>query len=110
MIQTVRVDGRFQVNNGDALRAAACQGLGVALLPTFLVGQDIVEGRLARLLPDFADTFGGVYAVYPHNRHLSPKVRAFVDLLVERFSPEPAWDAPFQPPSSTPVAAGAAGA
>lgn len=85
--------GTFQVNNGDALRAVLLQGFGLALLPTFLAGEDIAAGRLVRLLPDHEDVFGTIAALYPHSRHLSPKVRAFVDFLAERFGPQPAWDA-----------------
>lgn len=88
----VKVDGCFRADNGDALRAALLEGLGVGLMPTFLVGEDITAGRLIHLLPDHENPFGAVNAVYPHSRHLSPKVRAFVDHLVERFGPEPYWD------------------
>ena len=89
----VAVRGRLQANNGDAIRAALLAGAGVGRLPTFLVGADICEGRLVRLLPEYDSVFeGGVYAIYPHSRHLSPKVRAFVDFLVESFGPQPAWD------------------
>ena len=44
------------------------------------------------MLPDYIDTETSVYAVYPHSRHLSAKVRAFVDYLRDRFGPEPYWD------------------
>ncbi|HEX9672267.1 MAG TPA: LysR family transcriptional regulator [Burkholderiales bacterium] len=91
----VRVTGNFTVNNSEALREAVLKGLGVALLPTFTVGADLREGRLQRVLGEYRPhgTFGSdVYAVYLPTRYLSPKVRAFVDFLVERFSPEPYWD------------------
>ena len=90
---TVGVRGRLQSNNGDAIRAALLAGAGIGRLPTFLVGPDICDGRLVRLLPDYDSVFdGGVYAIYPHSRHLSPKVRAFVDFLVESYGPQPTWD------------------
>jgi DNA-binding transcriptional LysR family regulator len=92
----VRVAGNFTVNNSEALREAVLKGLGVALLPTFTVGKDLREKRLQPLLPGYRalGTFGSdVYAVYLPTRYLSPKVRAFVDFFVERFSPEPYWDA-----------------
>ena len=47
---------------------------------------------LVGVLTEHMSQDGGVYAVYPHSRHLSPKVRAFVDFLAERFGPRPAWD------------------
>jgi DNA-binding transcriptional LysR family regulator len=92
---SVRVSGNFTVSSSEALREATLRGLGVALLPTFAVGRDIQEGRLEALLPGYAPYgfFGShVYAVYLPTRYLSPKVRAFVDFLVERFGPEPQWD------------------
>jgi len=91
----VRVTGNFTVNNSEALREAVLKGLGIALLPTFTVGADLREGRLQQVLGDYRalGTFGSdVYAVYLPTRYLSPKVRAFVDFLVERFAPEPYWD------------------
>lgn len=92
----VRVAGNFTVNNSEALREAVLKGLGIALLPTFTVGNDLREKRLQPLLPGYRalGTFGSdVYAVYLPTRFLSPKVRAFVDFFVERFGPEPYWDA-----------------
>ena len=64
-------------------------------MPTWLVGSDIAEGRLETVFeghtvsPTALDT--GIYAVFPYNRHLSPKVRACVDAMVARFSPVPPW-------------------
>lgn len=89
---SVRVDAAHSANNGDALRHLALAGLGILLSPTFIVGDDLRQGRLVSLLDDWVDADTGVYAVYPHGRHLSPKVRAFVDFLAERFGPWPYWD------------------
>ena len=88
----VRVSGNFQANNGDALRRAAREGLGVVTLPTFIAGEDLRSGALRAVLADYALPESAVYAVYPHNRHLSTKVRAFVDFLVEHFGPRPYWE------------------
>ncbi len=90
---SVTVSGRLRTNNGDALRAAAVAGLGVCLSPTFIVADDLRAGRLQTVLADFEEGDLAVYAVYPHSRHLSAKVRAFVDFLAERFGPKPYWDA-----------------
>ncbi|MBE0532949.1 MAG: LysR family transcriptional regulator [Rhodospirillales bacterium] len=90
---TVRVAGNLKANNGDVLREAALAGLGVCLAPTFLVGDDLRDGRLRAVLDTFADDSLAIYAVYPHRRHLSAKVRAFVDFLAGRFGPRPYWDA-----------------
>lgn len=84
-----RVRGNFQANNGEVLRAALLQGLGLALMPTFIVGRDLAAGRLEAVLEEHELAPGGVYAVYPHGRHLSPKVRAFVDFLADRFTRAP---------------------
>jgi len=89
---SVRVSGTLSANNGAILKAALLDGLGVALLPTFAIDRELREGRLVTVLDAYEDTGTSIYAVYPHNRHLSAKVRAFVDFLAERFEPEPYWD------------------
>lgn len=93
-LQLVEVSGRLSANNGDALQAAARAGAGLVYLPSFIVGCDLQEGRLISVLDRFAITGSTVNAVYPHSRHLSPKVRVFVDFLAERFGPHPYWDDP----------------
>ena len=89
----VRVRGSLDANNGEALAAAAREGIGIALLPTFLVGEDIRRGRLTCLLDGWEPETLGVHAIYPQSRHLSAKVRGFVDFLAARFGPAPPWDA-----------------
>jgi DNA-binding transcriptional LysR family regulator len=88
----VHIAGRLLANNGDVLRTAALQGQGVALGPTFILGDDMRAGTLVRLLPEYTPPEVGLYAVYPPSRHLSTKVRSFVDFLVTRFGGEPEWD------------------
>ncbi|HWI28304.1 MAG TPA: LysR family transcriptional regulator [Stellaceae bacterium] len=90
--EVVRVSGRLLANNGDILIAAALGGIGIALLPTFMAGEHVQAGRLARLLPGYAPPEAALYAVYPPGRHLSAKLRSFVDFLVARFGEEPEWD------------------
>lgn len=89
---SVQIDGRLHANNGDVLRSAALRGLGIVYLPSFIVGADLQAGTLCSLLPDFVATDTGIHAVYPHSRHLSAKVRAFIDFLAERFGALPHWD------------------
>jgi DNA-binding transcriptional LysR family regulator len=95
VIHDVPISGRLQTNNTEALLALVLDGVGIAVLPTWLVGNDIAEGRLEAVFSDYdvsptaLDT--NIYAVFPYNRHLSPKVRACVDALVARFSPTPPW-------------------
>ena len=79
-------------NNAEVLRDAAVQGRGIALLPTFIAGTDFQQGRLATILPGYQAPEISIYAIYPETRHLSLKVRVFIDFLVERFGGRPYWD------------------
>ncbi len=88
----VKVNSKIAINNGDAMRVAALGGVGLTVLPTFIVGRDLQAGTLVSVLADFMPQHLGLHALYPHARHLSPKVRAFVDFLAERFGPRPYWD------------------
>jgi DNA-binding transcriptional LysR family regulator len=84
---SVRVKGRLAVNNSDILRQAVLDGMGVALLPDYLVEDDISTGRLVRLLPEWNATppFGAaVYALWLPDRHLPPKARTFLDWMAAR--------------------------
>ena len=85
--------GRLRANNGEALLEAAVGGLGLLHSPTFICCDALAEGRLARVLEDW-DVIPeiSVHAVFPASRNLSPKVRAFVDFLVEAYGREPPWD------------------
>jgi DNA-binding transcriptional LysR family regulator len=90
-VEAVRVSGTLETNSGTAAVAAAIAGLGIILKPTFMVADALRSGALVRLLPDHAPPTVGIHAVYPHARNLSPKVRAFVDLLAAAFRDAP-WD------------------
>jgi DNA-binding transcriptional LysR family regulator len=79
-------------NNGEVLRDAVVKGRGIALLPTFIVGADLQEGGLRSILTDYRAPEISVYAIYPQTRHLSVKVRVFIDFLIERFGGRPYWD------------------
>ena len=79
-------------NNGETLRDAAIGGQGIALLPTFIVGEALQDGQLRTLLTEFSPPEIVLSAVYPRHRHLSAKVTLFVDLLVERYGGLPYWD------------------
>ena len=83
---------RLGVNNGDVLRDAAIAGLGLVALPTFIVSVAIRKGELKPVLRDFELDDLPIHAVWPPNRALSAKVRAFVDFLSERFGGTPYWD------------------
>ena len=88
----VPVSGKFSASNGDAIRLAAMAGSGLALQPTFIVGDDIREGRLQLVLEDFEVEPMGLYAVYAHRKYLSGKVRTFVDFLSGYFGSPPYWE------------------
>ena len=79
-------------NNGETLKAAASESQGIALLPTFIVGDALQAGELRTLLHDYTPRRASLCALYPRHRHLSTKVRLFVDLLAERFAGRPYWD------------------
>ncbi|WP_259780795.1 LysR family transcriptional regulator [Aestuariispira ectoiniformans] len=84
---SVRVDGRLHSNNGDATLEAVKAGLGVARLPTFFFCEnELKSGDLEEVLSDYSQARMGVYAVYPHARHLTTKVRVFIDFLVEQLA------------------------
>ncbi|EEB77345.1 MAG: LysR family transcriptional regulator [Halioglobus sp.] len=84
--QDLRVSGNWRSNNGRSLLRAARAGLGLVQLPSFYLDQDIIDGALLPVLEDYNPTDTGVWAVYPHNRHLSAKVRLFVNFLADRFN------------------------
>jgi DNA-binding transcriptional LysR family regulator len=80
--ERVRVEPVLQSRNETVLHLAAQQGMGFALLPEWLVRQDIANGRLVRALPDYEASVQ-LFAVYPSRKHLSAKVRAFIDFMVQ---------------------------
>lgn len=89
----VPVSGSIQMNNSLGMREAVINGAGIMRTPTFVVGSDIQSGLLRPILPQFKTLQLSIYAVYPERRHLSPKVRAFIDFMVERITDNPYWDA-----------------
>ncbi|PWJ22166.1 LysR family transcriptional regulator [Jannaschia seohaensis] len=81
----VRSAGWLTVNDGQSLLTAACNGLGIAFLPDFLYADAMKEGKLVPAIEGMAPEVQGIYAVYPPGRYTQPKVRAFIDFLVESF-------------------------
>lgn len=80
--ESMSVEPRLLVNSSEALRTAALAGLGLAATPEWLVADALAAGHLARVLAGHETPSGGIYAVYPTNRLLTPKIRAFVDHTV----------------------------
>lgn len=91
-MHVVPVNGAMQSNNGLVNRAAAVAGIGIVLLPTFYVCDQLRSGELKPLLCEYRLPDLAIYALYPERRNLTPKVRAFVDYLAETFGPEPSWE------------------
>jgi DNA-binding transcriptional LysR family regulator len=88
------VSGSLHSNNGDLLAAAAARGAGIVFEPAFIVGPEVRAGRLVPLLQDYVPAPAPIYAVYPSRKHLSAKVRVFVDFLVARFADAQDWSTP----------------
>jgi DNA-binding transcriptional LysR family regulator len=91
--RTVRVRGSLHSNNGDLLAEAAARGAGIVFEPAFIVGPDVRAGRLVPLLQDYVPAPVPIYAVYPSRKHLSAKIRLFIDFLVARFADAQDWSA-----------------
>ncbi|MFC7515410.1 LysR family transcriptional regulator [Herbaspirillum sp. GCM10030257] len=87
-----KVKGTINANNGDLLREAAIAGMGIIVQPSFIVADALRSKTLVPLLTDYDMASLPIYAVYPSRRHLSAKVRTFVDFLLERFGENPEWE------------------
>ncbi|MBU1193049.1 MAG: LysR family transcriptional regulator [Gammaproteobacteria bacterium] len=88
----VPVTGTIRMNNSLALREALLNEAGVTLTPTFVVGADIKAGKLQAVLTDHKCLELSIYALYPQQKHLSPKVRAFIDFIADRITDKPYWE------------------
>lgn len=80
---TLRVQGQLHCNSGHALLDAALKGIGIIQLPDYYVYPHLANGDLLELFPECRAP-AGIWALYPQNRHLSPKVRLLVDYLAEQ--------------------------
>jgi DNA-binding transcriptional LysR family regulator len=88
----VKVSGNLETNNCDALREAIFADLGLALRPLWDVWQDLRDGRLVRLLPEYSPPAYPINAVYPSRRLMPRKTRLFIEQMLRRFGPVPYWD------------------
>ncbi|MDD2700449.1 MAG: LysR family transcriptional regulator [Sideroxydans sp.] len=89
---SVPVNGPLHVDDDEALSQAVLGGLGVALLPTFIIGKDLQAGNLQAVLSEYIPVERHVYAMYLPTRHLPTKARVFIDFLIERIGTDPYWD------------------
>jgi DNA-binding transcriptional LysR family regulator len=78
---------RLRLDSGEAIRDAAIAGLGIALLPDFLVVEELAAGRLQQVLPGLETDDVKIVTIYPDKRLLEPRVRRFIDLMVEELAP-----------------------
>jgi len=81
--KNLRVSGSVQYNSGHSLVDAALKGLGIVQLPDYYVQKYLASGELVSILNNYREPEESIWAVYPHNRHLSPKIRLLVDYLAE---------------------------
>jgi DNA-binding transcriptional LysR family regulator len=89
---TVFINSVLCSNNGEVLREAALKGLGIAILPSFIIGTDLQQGRLQVVLPNYSPPKITICVIYPANRHLSTKIQLFTNFLKERFGEQPYWE------------------
>lgn len=88
----IAITGHLASNNGDVLRDSALAGIGLALLPAFLVCDGVRSGQLVALLDAFEPRALDIHALYAPSRYLAAKTRVFVDHLVDCFAKKPPWD------------------
>lgn len=90
---SIKAKGKFRTDNGEAMRDACVDGLGIAINATWSVYQHIQQGRLIKILPNYPLVSNAdIWAVYPSSRLLAPKVRAFIDYFSEYYGSSPYWD------------------
>jgi DNA-binding transcriptional LysR family regulator len=86
---SVKVRPRMWTNNGDSCVAAALQGSGIQLQPTFLIDEELASRQLVEILPQFRSVELGIYAIYPSRKFVLPKVRAMVEFLANKLGQAP---------------------
>ncbi len=89
---SVPINGPLHVDDDEALSQAVLGGLGVGLLPTFIVGKALQNGELQAVLSEYIPVERHVYAMYLPTRHLPNKVRVFIDFMLSHIGAEPYWD------------------
>ncbi|AWP80012.1 LysR family transcriptional regulator [Bordetella bronchiseptica] len=84
--------GRMNIDSSEALREAALSGFGLIHLPTYITGKDLQRGDLVEVLEAYRPPADPIRLIYPSKRHLSPRTRAFIDLLIERWRDGVPWE------------------
>ena len=88
----VKIHPYLKASTGEFLRDAAVSGQGIVFLPTFILYREIERGALVPVLQTCQAKQLVAYALYPQTRHLSHRVRVFVEFLIKRFAGTPYWD------------------
>lgn len=88
----IEMTPRLRATNGEFLRDAAIAGEGILIEPRFIIHENLRDGSLVEILPSYRWPELSAYAVYPPTRHLSVRVRAFVNFLIERYKGTPYWE------------------
>ena len=96
-VHRIKIHPRLRASTGEFLKDAAVAGQGIILLPSFIAYREIEQGSLQPILCDYQPAQLDAYVIYPPTRHLSQRVRAFVDFLADRFAGLPYWDRCLQP-------------
>lgn len=91
-VRSIRVKSRFVANNGELMRGAAIAALGLLMVPEFIVADALRSGSLTRVLPGCRPLPTALHALYPRDRHGSPRIRAVVDHLLAAMRPRPPWE------------------
>ncbi len=84
--------GRLNLDSSEAMRASAISGFGIVHLPTYLLGEDLRSGKLIPVLEEYPFPPEPIRLIYPSKRHLSPRIRAFIDLLVKSWEQGLPWE------------------
>jgi DNA-binding transcriptional LysR family regulator len=89
----MRASGSFRTDNGDAMRDACIDGLGVSINSIWSVYKQLQKGELVEILQDYPLVMNAsIWAVYPSSRLIAPKVRAFIDYFAEYYGQPPYWE------------------
>lgn len=89
----IKAKGRFRTDNGEALRDACINGLGITVNSTWSVYQHLEQGKLVQILKNYPLVSDiAIWAVYPSSRLLAPKVRTFIDYFTQYFGDRPYWE------------------
>ena len=84
--QTINVQSHIAVNSPQAVREIAIAGAGIGMIPKFIVDDALTDGRLIPILPSYTTLEFGLFAIYPHRKYVSKKVRCFIDFVIAEFA------------------------